>query len=163
MSRITDPQELRKRHQAFLASQLETIEKYGNSVIAVFGDPGNPGFAYTIGMSANDPPLPEFLVIGLPPKTAQSLLNELCAKAREKPLGRGYYDDVFAGYRAALVCCRAHAADEYIVQALNLFGPNINVFQLVWPDPSGRFPWDSGYDLDPVLQPILGDPPPKED
>jgi hypothetical protein len=31
----------------------------------------------------------------------------------------------------------------------------IRLQQMVWPDPQGRFPWESGYDLDPQTQPLI--------
>ncbi|WTI11287.1 DUF4262 domain-containing protein [Micromonospora sp. NBC_00821] len=31
----------------------------------------------------------------------------------------------------------------------------IRLQQLVWPDQQGRFPWDSGYSLEPQAQPLI--------
>lgn len=41
--------------------------------------------------------------------------------------------------------------------AITLFGSmalEVTAFQLVWPDPQGRYPWDDGYDSEQWQQPL---------
>jgi Domain of unknown function (DUF4262) len=163
MSPIDDlGEELARLHEdarrEFQARTLAHIAEHGQSIVGVFGETREgcryPSFAYTIGMTKNK--LPEFIVFSLDHQIAQAVLNQMCDRAREIPYAAGFYDNILSGYKAALLPVRKGRADDYVVQATNLFD-DVEVMQLVWPDQNGRFPWQKDYGVKLLLQPILGD------
>lgn len=57
------------------AANVRRIDANGWMIQYVFGEPGLPPFAYTVGLTAKD--LPEAYVEGLNPNQAGELLNEV--------------------------------------------------------------------------------------
>ncbi|MEV0269842.1 DUF4262 domain-containing protein [Hamadaea sp. NPDC050747] len=113
-------------------------------------------FAYTVGLTEHD--LPEMLITGVQEAIAGKLLNDL---ARRATGGNRFHheqriSDLISNFDAIIV---DGPADGLLrpTAAIYLYGPAaVRLQQCVWPDPSGRFPWESAYTMDPAAQPIIG-------
>jgi hypothetical protein len=147
----------------FLRRQQQIIDTVGWAVMHVLPtedetDTTTP-FAYTVGLTAHD--YPELLIAGLPPDVAHGLLNDLASRVYDK--AERFTDgqrisDLIAGYDAVVV--DGAPTDELLPGvAIARYGRDrVRLQQVVWPDPQGRFPWDTGYDFDPDVQPLIARP-----
>ena len=52
-----------------------------------------------------------------------------------------------------------HAADTDRLTAVAQVYGRVDALQMVWPDSTGRLPWETGYRNGPDVQPLLGIPP----
>lgn len=150
----------------FLAYQqriLDTIAKHGVMLQGVFPHPDeeepSPEFVYTIGLTIYKEH-PEIITFGLPFEVASVVLNDMARQVRE---GRVYHagevlDDVFVDLDAMLIQV-ADPTTPHLTQAYNLWEDDLTALQLVSPDSQGRYPWEEGYDIDPRVQPLLGQAP----
>lgn len=119
-----------------------------------------PGYTFTVGFEASWGH-PEVAIWGLAPAAARGLLDLVAAQVAagiHLPVGA-----VFAGLldndlRAALLEVDVVAADERFPGAAVFYGDSpFRMWQLVWPDKSGRLPWEDGYDRRlRVAQPVVG-------
>ncbi|PWU60465.1 hypothetical protein DLE60_10950 [Micromonospora globispora] len=91
---------------------------------------------------------PELLIAGLDPAKSKALLNDLASRVYDR-VERFHHGqrigDLIAGYDAVIVGGDAtpelHPGTTY-----GHYGRDrVRLQQIVWPDPQGRFPWDSGY------------------
>lgn len=153
-----DDDELEARHAAYAQRLIDTIAEHGQAIQGVFPneDGTGPQWAYTIGLSVEDHP--EVITFSLPHEVAQTLLNDVSAMSRKEPIHVGYYDDIVKGFPVAFIEADPARLEDYVNQAKNLFGEDISILQMVWPDKAGLFPWDDGYSFGPEVQPLLGDP-----
>jgi len=144
------------RLETYLIQLEALIDKEGWAVQGVLGDDENLPFAYTVGLTPKE--LPELLVYGLPHQTAGAILNHLAKDmitdpssiAPDTPL-EGYV----SGFPVILLVARVnHEAN----MALNLYGEKVRVWQAVFPDQHGKFPWEQEYSLSLDI-PLLGLPP----
>lgn len=114
----------------------------------VGSDGHTPSFAYTVGLSGKD--LPELMVIGLPPDTAQYLLNKMAKMAIERTLPRELIP--IPEVVNLPVALRADDDESTMAGLCNLAqvysqeerGTPCKVAQVVIPDEDGRFPWELG-------------------
>lgn len=142
---------------------LDKIEKFGWTFIGVGAGEGEPSFTYTCGLT-DKYGHPELVIIGLPPRQAQIVLEEMCAKVRD---GYTYfpleYRDVLANQvPVQLVSVSAERlAARFRFAHLVHSNPLITVraMQVVWPDKESHFPWDAEFRLPAYAQPIWGDRP----
>jgi Domain of unknown function (DUF4262) len=125
---------------------------------AYVGD-ATPPFAYTIGLG---PAFhhPELIVVGLPEQATDWLLARAVERIKAGEIFRagaeaigliGEYDAEFIDVSLATMGRLAFAGDVY-------GGLDFKALQLVWPDRSGRYPWQT--DVDAALldgQPMLGE------
>jgi hypothetical protein len=147
--------------EEFARRQKQLIDQFGWAVTNVFpteDDPVSP-FSYTVGLTAHG--YPELIIAGLDPATSQALLNDLAARVydRAERFTTGQrITDLLAGYEAVIV--EGPATDAlYPGAALARYGQDaVSLQQIVWPDPQGRYPWDTGYAYGPHVQPVLGKP-----
>jgi len=144
-----------------LRRQQEHIDKVGWSVMAVLptdDDPGSP-YAYTVGLTAHA--YPELVIAGLPPHIAHALLNDLASRVydRAERFHHGQHiPDLISGYDAVIVDGPATEA-LHPGAAFAFYGPDrVRLQQIVWPDPAGRYPWNTDYSLDADVQPLIGRP-----
>lgn len=146
---------------------LELIAQHGVYLQAVFptvDDPPGPTFVYTVGLSGLADPHPEFIEFGLPPEAAQSYLNHLAIdevikqKRRYQP---GRLEGFFNGGQYDAWLLEVTDTTEHLTMANRLFasGAPVRALQLVWSDRNNRSPWEEGYEMDPSLQPLLGEIP----
>ncbi|WP_028193320.1 DUF4262 domain-containing protein [Salinispora pacifica] len=147
--------------EEFLQNQQRLINEFGWAVTAVLPDLGESGstFAYTVGLTEHD--LPELVIAGLDPLTAQELLNDMAARvsSRAERFTHGQrVADLLAGYDAIIV--EGPATDALHPGAAHArYGKDrVRLQQIVWPDTHSRFPWDDGYEYPAHVQPLLGRP-----
>ena len=133
------------------------VDTHGWAVQSVFEDveKGIPSISYTVGLSARG--LPEILLMGIDPRTANILLNA----AAEKLIG-----GEFQAQTGAIVNEVANmplrvkqltiSQFEHFGRMAMLHGENFShavpSFQLVFPDSMGRFPDDPS--CDPMMREI---------
>jgi hypothetical protein len=147
----------------FLRRQEEIIGRVGWAVTMVMPTARDPDtvtpFAYTVGLTAHD--FPELLIAGLDPDTSQALLNDLARRVYDQAQRFTHgqrIPDLLVGYDTVIVTGPS-TDDLHPGAALARYGPDrVRLQQIVWPDKSGRFPWDAGYEYPAHLQPLIGQP-----
>lgn len=138
--------EILERNEALIA-------EYGHAVIHVFADPerGLPSFSYSIGMQ--DRGWPEIILSGIPPQSAQPLINDVVARLKErgKPPAEG---EILDGLLKGGFLMRLRALSEAEIEinlclacrrSGDLGREPPKAFQLIFQDPERRWPEDSGY------------------
>jgi hypothetical protein len=140
---------------------LDDVSIVGWHHVYVQPEGGKPGFAFSLGFYANYKH-PEIIVFGLPPNTAQQLLNiNAIAVAGAKTKYEAYkpYDTIAQGMRIAFVPVAKRHYPTYLGYAgwfYKSVASDFPVLQMVWPDKQGRLPWEVGYDnAFSKFQPIL--------
>jgi len=143
-----------------------TIERYGFFIQYVLGEHGEPSWGYSIGFLAHGHP--EVVVYGLDDTSTAGVLHHLydeIAVGEHRALGRSAAADLHGLEVCLLPVPDVHWTDESsvlctAVQYSRAVGWDaVAAVQLVWPAPSGHFPWQP--ECPPRfrrLQPIL-DPP----
>ncbi|WP_433458430.1 DUF4262 domain-containing protein [Micromonospora sp. CA-248212] len=140
--------------------QEQIIDTIGWAVTHVLPTDDDPDtttpFAYTVGLTAHH--YPELLIAGLPTEVAHCLLNDLARRVydtAERFTHGQRVSDLIAGYDAIII--DGSPTDDLVPgMAIVRYGRHqICLQQLVWPDQQGRFPWDSGYSLEPQAQPLI--------
>ncbi len=137
----------------------EIIRKHGYVVQHVLPDYEKmaPPCSYTIGLA--DEGLPELFVFGLPGESAQVIVNTLAKRLRkegklptDQPL-----DEVFEGAKCVLHEVTQEQLGSHLPGARARQHPKpIRAIQIVWPDPAGLFPWETGFDMMYAMaQPLL--------
>jgi hypothetical protein len=126
----------------------------------VDGPEPRPGYSYTIGFETRFGQ-PEVCLFGLGGAAARGLLGMVADQhggGVQLPVGA-----VFVGLLESDLPCALLTVD--VAQHRDLFpddvafhGPDgFRMLQFVWPDRSGRLPWDEGYDERLRLaQPVIG-------
>lgn len=123
----------------------DKIARAGYAVQAVLSDGTAPPYSYTIGLAEKGEA--EIAISGLGPNTAWTILTLIVEKTREGlVLADGLripeiiqnYDVVVREAEPSRVASHARGA---VVRA----GPrDFDLFQIVFPDVDGRFPWEEG-------------------
>lgn len=137
---------------------VANILEYGCQVNCVFPDEGGEGttFHYTEGRALFE--APDLLIVGMPPQVGHAILNEAVRlqSAGEIALADGVEippDVLLAKYPCRVIRCDPEASEMY--GAMNFSDKEIEAYQLVWPDPEGRFPGEPGCTLtQQVLYPL---------
>lgn len=151
---------------------LDQIEANGWAWMIIGPDDGAisgeefPPYCYTIGLV--DKGIPELIIIGLDPRTAltvgDQLIRQALATAGEAPQDPPFklntdLLEVFKGARAMLVDVPREQAAKRSLFALdyaNVADKPLQVIQLLWPDRQGRFPFEAGVTQSFVqAQPVL--------
>ncbi len=92
----------------------------------------------------------------MPFKHAQTFLNNIGSDVRDgKRFDAGTVNNDLA---PATVLFLSVVQDEELTAVRQVYG-TCSAVQMVWPDSSGRFPWDAGYNNPPDVQPLLGPRP----
>lgn len=130
----------------------ETIREHGWAVQFVEDD--RRPFAYTIGLHHRG--LPELLMTGLPPLTANRLMNSVAHMMVDD--GTVLAPAVHIDYQGEflLEVVEVEHPDAHLKFAVALCGPQVRALQLVWADDRGRWPWDTGWGPGRRRQPVLG-------
>ena len=116
-------------------------------------------FCYTIGLTALGHP--EVIVLGMPAEHASTLLNMIGDEVqRGGRFDRGTVTGGFTGDDSPVVFLRAEET-ERLTAVAEVYG-RVDALQMVWPDSTGRLPWQSGYRNPPETQPLLLRTPPDE-
>jgi hypothetical protein len=139
------------------------IAAHGMAVNPVEPSGKAPPFAYTIGQEPKG--LPELIVFGLPPQVAGAMLYTMAGHmeaehAAGRPMGAGFITVPDVPVRHALLEVSVAAASRYATVAHDRSEGKARYLQVIWPDESGLFPWESGYEDElRMYQVILGAPP----
>jgi hypothetical protein len=146
-----------------LRRQGEIIDRVGWAVTAVIPTPDDTDhaapFAYTVGLTAHGHP--ELVIAGLDPAIAQALLNDLASRVFDKAERFDHAQrihDLIVDYDAIII---EGSPTERLWPgaAVGRYGAGrVRLQQVVWPDTSGRFPWQDRYAYHPDVQPLLARP-----
>jgi len=143
------------------------IGRCGQFIQAVLA---SPPWCYTIGNA--DRGLPELVMVGIDPYMTMGMLNDAGTAMRTD--GRPYVDGEFLT-RIASMPMRVDVVHPtqiagrmqqsvYRESRLGRDPALLGALQLVWPDRSGRFPGEAGYDESfAPMQPLLSRPYVEED
>lgn len=124
---------------------LKDIEEYGCHILHVMEDDEYPGFTYSIGIEKTSGQ-PEIIVTGLKQEIAHWIANEYNnrVKAGEVFKPDEYYSDFLDGFEVTFKEVEQEHYSEYFGWANWLYnGNNFKVLQLIYPNTSGVWPWDS--------------------
>jgi hypothetical protein len=108
-------------------------------------------FAYTVGLTRDR--LPELLITGVSPRRAVRLLNSV-ARGTANPLTLGAQMTIPSGPLVEIV--EVEQPDAHLYMAVEIFGSDLEAWQLVWSDRGGRWPWSSDFNDGRGGQPVLG-------
>lgn len=109
-------------------------------------------FTYSIGFFRSYDH-PELLVSGMPPETAHAVLSILAGRIATgiRYEGGQEYPNLIEGVHGDYACAFRQISKSHIdskltaAQRWNAY-EDFPALQLVWPDPTGKFPWHDGYD-----------------
>jgi len=103
---------------------------------------------------------PELLIVGVDASAAMSLLNDLAKRATTGgPFHHGQrIGDLIRNYDAVIVDGPADGVLRPTMAVHRYGSANVRLQQCVWPDPDGRFPWETGYTMPAAVQPVIGTP-----
>jgi hypothetical protein len=137
----------------YIAHVRRLIETHGWMVQGVQRGRHRPSYAYTVGLTEHD--RPELAVTGLPIARAVDLLNGSAGHLvhAQAPLP-GEVVPLLGGLVIQIVQVAEPTA--HFPVATELFGPTIQVLQLVYADDRGHWPWDVGFRGRRGGQPVLG-------
>ena len=133
---------------------LKLIDEHGWAVrnVGAGGNEGEACFSYTVGLTAFRHP--EVVITGMPHKWAHRFLNLIGDEVRRgKRYEHGAVTDEFTD-GASVVFLRAEVTED-LTAVEQVYG-RVNAVQMVWPDSTGRLPWQEGYRNGPLAQPLLG-------
>ena len=129
------------------AKLLGTLEQWGWFVTKVGASDSEPAFAYSLGLYENFKH-PEIIIFGLELEMMHRLVNDAGRRIRQ---GLGYkegqrYDDLLKGYQCEFRKVNPNRHDGLLNYAIWYYkGSPFPVLQLVWPDQTGLFPWEDGF------------------
>lgn len=129
---------------AYLEKIQTLIDTHG---WAIQGVGTTPPFVYTVGLSTKQ--LPEIVVMGLPFKVAQTILNQLARQMTEgkfTPEANRRFDEIFEGFSARFVPLTPTQVGQHLRVACAVSDELPQAWQLIWPDPSGKFEEEEGVD-----------------
>ena len=123
------------------AGLVATVEQHGWCVLLV---PGTLDFAYTVGLW-HTLRVPELVMFGLDGEGMQHWLNTCVARVRDRgwPDAGSPLPGVIDGADTQLRPVDESWRDAFFGTAHRFYrGWPVPVWQLVWPDATGRWPWD---------------------
>lgn len=142
------------------------IDKFGYTFIGVMSDGVNPGFTYTIGLTALG--MPELIMFAVPAQYAVQMLTDLIENHKKagtapEPTSRFRPMTGLSNLPAHLIVAETEKAEQYTFQA-KYYAEALNMkptyLQWVLPDREGNFPWDKNWDKNfSKAQPLLGSTP----
>lgn len=142
-------------------SVLANVESFGWHCTSVTPkmESQQPPFSYTVGLSYSYGH-PEFVIFGLPSKVSYSILSALAEAAESGkmwPLNEPC-NDLLEGYPCVFVKVPRERQYDYVFSALWFYAEHeFSLYQVVWPDSEGHFPWHPAADRSfQTEQPVLG-------
>lgn len=145
--------------QKKLAADIERVGWAAIGVMPTKDDPIDP-FTYTIGLWRGFDH-PELIITGMRHETAHALLTdfvERIEKGESFEASRDYPETIRGRntmYTASFrQLSQGHRSENMRAAAWWNGQEDFPALQLVWPDPTGKFPWDEGYDKQ-FIQPVL--------
>ncbi len=132
--------------RAFVAK----VREHGWFDTAVFGDTEGPGFSFTTGLWVNTGQ-PELIMFGMKREIAHNVFWELFREAKAglplpvgEPTDRAFENLLAYAFPVAKRFYRDHLGWSRWFYGNDEFP----CLQIVWPDRSGIFPWEQGFDTD---------------
>ena len=141
-----------------IAAQAKAlIAKHGFTVIGREASATFPKNSHTLGLAAQG--LPELILVGLDEMTSRIALNTLAKRmlAGESIATGVRITEILSTYSVLLQEVDAAAAAQYLKFAQPFAnGKPLKAYQVIWPDPAGRFPGEPDYDTSWLeIQPLL--------
>lgn len=124
---------------------LKDIEDYGCHILHVMQEDDYPAFTYSIGIERSSGQ-PEIIITGLKQEIAHWIANEYNnrVKAGEAFKPDQYYSDFLEGFEVTFKEVEKKHYSEYFGWGNWLYnGNDFKVLQLIYPNTSGVWPWDS--------------------
>lgn len=141
-------------------SVIANVDRFGWHCTSVAASPGeaSPAFSYTVGLQ-HAYGQPEFILFGLSSPVAHGILSTLADAARSGamfPLDRPC-DALVEGFDCVFLPVPRMQAEAYALSAVWFYGgQEFPLYQVIWPNRAGRYPWMPGYADDPAhAQPVL--------
>lgn len=149
------PDELEGRLDAYMVKMMDGIHEHGWMIQGVFGTADDPGsFSYTAGLTGTGHP--ELFIDTLAPNQAGGILNAVARLVRDDKLTPRQGEQFDAEYSCPFAWHGPIDADEAEVNTTrSIYGRDITVWQVLWPDTEGRFPGADGYDDDRFPQRLM--------
>ncbi|MBJ2154101.1 DUF4262 domain-containing protein [Paracoccus sp. IB05] len=126
------------------AKALNDVNTYGCHVLKVLAGDSLPQFAYSIGIEKTSRQ-PDLLVTGLKLEVGHWIINEYNRRVREGEtfVPNQPYEGFLDGFPVFFSPMLKDHYAEHVGWGLWLHNDdNFRVFQLIWPDTSGLWPWD---------------------
>ncbi|MGY1825150.1 DUF4262 domain-containing protein [Blastococcus sp. SYSU DS0541] len=137
----------------------QVIDTFGWAVLHGGGTPGEPRYSYTVGLAAWEHP--EVVVVGLPFPAAEKYLNLVGEAVRGGArFAPGTATAALTDEDSPVVFLRVEDTERLTV--IEQLHGTVDALQLIWPDSTGRLPWQEGHRNPPGTQPLLG-PRPDDD
>lgn len=150
------------REAAWVDRLCARVREHGQAVVAVPADEHGPAFAYTVGLP-HTAGAPELAMLGLPIQVMHTLLNGVAARVRvgaEAADGTRVDGLLADGLALVLKDTEPGWHPAFFRQTGRFHRAAVPVRQVVWPDRSGVFPWEDGFDeACHTAQPALWVPP----
>ena len=133
----------------------KNIQARGWHITGVFGSSNVDCFSYSVGAAFDLPgrtvKLPEVIITGLDPRNGGVLINGLLD---ELAAGSAITEtEPYTGIANMPLYLRklthAQAKDHMTMAKAFHKSSDFSIYQMVYPDPKGRFPWEQGYDFKP--------------
>jgi hypothetical protein len=133
------------------------IDRFGWAVLhGGGGAPGEPRYSHTAGLTAFDHP--EVIVVGLPFEAGEKYLNLVGEAVRAGArFGPGVATTALTDADSPVVFLAVE--DTGRLSVVEQFYGSVDALQLVWPDSTGKLPWEEGHRNPPEAQPLLGPRP----
>lgn len=125
---------------------LNDVSTYGCHVLKILGDENAPKFAYSIGIEKTSHQ-PDLIVTGLNFDVAHWIINEYNRRVRtgEAFIANVPYDDFIDGFPVIFSPFFKQHYRAHLGWGLWFYGSDrFDVFQIIYPDKEGRWPWDDG-------------------
>jgi hypothetical protein len=124
---------------------LRDIEHYDWHVLKVMEDDEGPAFAFTVGLHHSFKH-PEVLMIGLDLDSMHNILNNIgddIKKGAKYQAGREY-PEIVADYKCSFQKIDKRYYKDYLGTAMSFYNPeSFPALQCIYPDKSGRYPWNN--------------------
>lgn len=158
MSKRT-PEQIQRAAETLGAELASKIEKFGYTQLVIFpteDDPDTVKFMYTIGLTKKG--FPEILVSGnLTNQGAMDIIAGVVGDLERNngQIQMGVRDDLFSVRVELRDVTSPVARDEFVCQAVQMYGEQVRVIQVVWADLNNVLPHEEGYDDAKCVQEFL--------
>jgi len=150
---------------SYLSNFEQMVIDHGVGIQHVFAYEDEPCFSYTVGLFEHDHP--EFIMFGLGQDKAQVVLNDLAfrvLRGEHRFTGDMRVHELLVDAPVYLVAGqdieRDYLGTAYSIRDRRYYERahhDLDLLQVVFDDPVGRFPWDDGSDY--ASWPLFGLPP----
>lgn len=132
------------RLDAYLDQVRATIAEHEWAVQGVLAD--DKPFSYTVGMTPHN--RPELVVVGLPHRMAQEILNRSAVRHMSSEILPGQTVDIDFSVQFRVALAPTDAPDRPLGVARRLYGPDkVRAIQLLWPNAAGAYPGEEGWGM----------------